>query len=88
MNWIQNVSKHSPANWLSSYQFEKEKNIFVDKIQASTLKHCLKLEQEDSGAVDEIFENDLKEALEYVEKDVDENLQDSIDFMAKSLIAK
>ena len=61
---IQYISKKSPANWLSSYQFEKEKNIFVDKIHASTLTNFLKLEQEDSGAFNEIFENDLKEALE------------------------
>ena len=85
---IQYFYKNSPANWLSSYRFESEKNIVVDHIQSNTLKNCLKIEKDEAGAFNEIFENDLKTALEYVEKDMSDNLQDSIDDLTKSSIAK
>jgi hypothetical protein len=44
--------------------------------------------KEDSDIFNDIFENDLKKALEFVKKDMSENLEDSIDIATKVLIAK
>ena len=60
----------------------------MEELNSTTLKDCLNLEKEEMDMFNEIFENDLKKALDYVENDMDENQQDSIDLLSRSFIAK
>ena len=80
--------ENCPATWYSEYSYVKEKNIFVQQLDANTLKECIKVNEEDTKVINDYFESELKDALDAVSKDMDENLQDSVDIMAKSEIAK
>ena len=71
------------ANWLSQYKYEPENKVFIESIGAAALKNCLAVETEDLNIFEEIFENDLEKALNFVKNDMD-----SIDIKTKSAIAK
>ena len=62
--------------------------MFIESIGAAALKNCLAVETEDLNIFEEIFENDLEKALNFVKNDMDENFHDSIDIKTKSAIAK
>ena len=38
--------------------------------------------------IDDFYENELKDALDYVSKDIDDNLEDSVDLKKRSEITK
>ena len=88
LSQIQYSHKNTPANWYSEYTFEPEKKVFIEDLNATTLKECLNLEKEEMDIFNEIFEKDLEDALEFVKNDIDENNQDSIDHLSKSTISK
>ena len=49
--------------------------MFIEDLNATTLKECLNLEKEEMDIFNEIFEKDLEDALEFVKNDIDENNQ-------------
>ena len=85
---VQYITENTPAYWYSEYRFDQKNNIFVENLSAETLKNCIKLETEDMEKINEIFKKDLEDAICFVEKDIDENMQDSIDIRSKEYIAK
>lgn len=60
----------------------KEKDIFVEQLSGNILRKCVKMEEDEMKVIDEYFENELKDALDFVANDVDENLQDFVDLRA------
>ena len=64
------------------------RKIIVEKLKSSILKECIQLHKEETDILDTFFEKELKDALEFVSKDMDENLFDSVDIKAKSEITK
>ena len=75
---------NSPANWYKEYMYVPEKDIFVEQLSSNILKQCAQLEKEEIKVIDDFFENELKDALDYVSKDIDDNLEDSVDMKKKS----
>ena len=70
------------------YKYVEEKDIFVEQLSSNILKQCVQLEKEEIKVIDDFFENELKDALEYVAKDMDDNLEDSVDLKKRSEITK
>ena len=85
---IQFDPENTPANWYTEYAYIAENDIFVEKLNSGTLKECIQLQKEETNILDTFFEEELKDALEFVSKDMDENLYDSVDIKAKSEITK
>ena len=80
---IQFQSKNSPANWCIEYDYEPKNEMFVDKLSASTLTKCLKIEKEEEQIFNSFFESGIKDALEFVSNDLNANNEDSIDFKSR-----
>ena len=85
---IQFDPENTPANWYTEYAYIAENDIFVEKLNSGKLKECIQLQKEETNILDTFFEEELKDALEFVSKDMDENLYDSVDIKAKSEITK
>ena len=75
---LQFKHENSPANWYMEYKYVEGKDIFVEQLSSNILKQCVQIEKEEIKVIDEFFENELKDALEYVAKDMDDNLEDSV----------
>ena len=73
---------------IAEYKYDKEKDIFVEKIDSNILKKCVKLDVSEEMILTELFENDLKDAIDFVSKDVYDDLQDSVDIQMRASIAK
>ena len=67
---IQYTLDNCPAKWYSNYRFEPERKIFSEDLSTKSLKKCLNMSKEDSDVFNDIFENDLKKALDFVKKDI------------------
>ena len=85
---MQYVSEFCPANWYSEYQFEQKKQIFIEKLNTDTLKSIIGIKQEELDILEEVFEKQLQLAIDYVAKDVDNNLYDSVDVQTRETIRK
>ena len=85
---IQFASENSPANWYSDYKYEPAKKVYIENLSSQTLLECLKIEDEEEKLFNDFFENDLKDALEFVKNDLDESNKDSIDILTQQTIAK
>ena len=85
---MQYVSEFCPANWYSEYQFEQKKQIFIEKLNTDTLKSIIGIKQEELDILEEVFEKQLQLAIDYVAKDVDNNLYDSFDVQTRETIRK
>lgn len=66
----------------------KEKDIFSEQLSGNILRKCVKIEETEMKIIDEYFENELKDALDFVDKDMDENLHDCVDLKARADISK
>ena len=71
--------RNTPTNWFTVSSYLSEKNVFVEQLNANTLKDCIVTKDDDFNAIDEFFERELKEAIDAVKKDLDNNLNDSVD---------
>ena len=85
---IQYACENTPANWYSKYKYDSNKSMFVEELDASSLKNCLNMKEEELDIFNEVFEKDLKDALDFVEKDMGVDQQDTIDLISKARIAK
>ena len=85
---IQYDHENTPAMWYTEYAHIVENDIFVEKLSSSTLKRCIQMKKEEIEMVDGFFENELKDALDIVSKDIDQNLLDSVDLKARMEISK
>ena len=85
---LQYKCENTPANWYSEYTYVKEKDIFAEQLSGNILRKCVKIEETEMKIIDEYFENELKDALDSVVNDVDENLQDFVDSRARAEISK
>lgn len=85
---IQFSHENCPANWYTEYKYDEEKDIFVEKIDSNILKKCVKLDISEDTILTEFFENDLKDAIDFVSNDVNDDLQDSVDIQTRASIAK
>ena len=85
---LQYKQENSPAHWYSEYTYVAGKQIFVQQLSSNILKKCVKVDEEDNKVINDFFENELKEALDAVTNDMDENQQDSVDLRARAEIAK
>ena len=85
---IQFASENSPANWYTDYKYEPAKKVYIENLSSKTLLECLKIEDEEEQLFNDYFENDLKDALEFVKNDLDESSKDSIDILTHQTIAK
>ena len=85
---IQFASENSPANWYSDYKYEPAKKVYIENLSSQTLLECLKIEDEEEKLFNDFFENDLKDALEFVKNDLDESNKDSNDILTQQTIAK
>ena len=85
-NTLQYAVKNSPASWYSNYKFEA--GLVIEDISTETLKKCIKVSEEDHDVFNKVFENDLKDAIEYVKNDMNENQEDNIDIKTKAEISK
>ena len=52
---IQFANVNSPANWYSNYKFEPKNNVFIENLSATTLKKCLKLEEEEEKLLNDFM---------------------------------
>ena len=87
MNCNSNVKTRQPIG-IQNIPFLKEKDIFVEQLNGNILRKCVKMEEDEMKVIYEYFENELKDALDFVANDVDENLQDFVDLKARSDISK
>ena len=85
---VQYTYENCPANWLFHYQYQPESKVFNKNINATIMKECLTIDTEESNIFEQIFENDLEKAINFVQNDMNENLQDSVDIKTKAVIAK
>ena len=85
---MQYISEFCPANWYSELQFEQKKQIFIEKLNTDTLKSIIGVKQEDLDILEDLFEKELQSAIDYVAKDVDDNLYDSVDVQTRESIRK
>ena len=85
---IQFQSQNSPANWCIEYNYEPKTDMFVEKLSASNLTKCLKIEKDEEHIFNSFFESAIKDALEYVTRDLNENNEDSIDLKSKEATSK
>ena len=85
---MQYISEFCPANWYSELQFEQKKQIFIEKLNTDTLKSIFGVKQEDLDILEDLFEKELQSAIDYVAKDVDDNLYDSVDVQTRESIRK
>ena len=85
---LQYKSENTPASWYSEYNYVKETDIFVETLSSDILRKCAKVEEEELKVIDKYFEVELKDALDFVANDLDENLKDSVDIKAKAEVAK
>ena len=85
---IQYKLENTPAYWYSQYIYEATKKVVIQELNTSTLKDCLKLDKEETDIFNDFFEKDLKIALDFVENDLDDNQQDSIDMISRVSVAK
>jgi hypothetical protein len=85
---IQYTCENTPANWLFQYKYQPEKNVLIKNLNAKTLKDCIQVDTEDMKVFEDIFNKDLENAMEYVKNDLSEDCQDSIDIIARAVIAK
>ena len=66
----------------------RERIFFVEQLSSNILEQCVQLEKEKIKVIDDFFENELKDALDYVANDIDDNLEDSVDLKKRSEITK
>ena len=85
---VQFAKENTPANWYTSYKYELKKDVYVAKLSSTALKECLTVSDEDEKLFNSIFETDIKEALDFVGKDMNENNEDTIDAKTKESVAK
>ena len=85
---LQYMWENTPALWYSEYTHVEDKDVYVDKLSTDTLRQCAKMEKNNLNVIDEYFENELKDALNFVAADMDESLRDSVDFQTRAEIAK
>ena len=84
---IQYACENTPANWYSKYKYDSNKSMFVEELDTSSLKNCLNMKEEELDIFNEVFEKDLKDALDFVEKDMGVDQQDTIDLISKARTA-
>ena len=64
---LQYKSENTPASWYSEYNYVKETDIFVDTLSSDILRKCAKVEEEELKVIDNYFEVELKDALDFVQ---------------------
>ena len=85
---LQFSHENTPANWYTQYKYETSKGVFVDQLSTNSLKECINLAVEEEKVVDDYFEHEINCALNAVDKDMDENLVDSVELRSKEEIRK
>ena len=85
---IQYSVENTPANWYADYKYDPEKKIVLESLSSSVLKDCIGIEEEEYAIFNEYFERELQDAIDFVENDMDENLEDTVTLKTKVDIAK
>ena len=83
---VQYAAENAPAQWYSEHMYLSDQQCFIEKINAQVLKDCVRYSDSEKVIIS-FFHEDLKNALEFVEKDM-KNSTDSIDIQCRSEIAK
>ena len=85
---IQYDYKNSPIYLLSDYS-RNDNDIIIDKLDTAFLKDCLSVPEEAKKLVNEYFEKDLQDAINFLLDDINhETLNDSIDYKVKESVKK
>ena len=75
---IQYIAENSPEFWFHDIEIDKKNQVIFEKLNSTALKSTIKNVKEESSVLSDIFRDSLKEALKYVDNDMDSNSSDSI----------
>ena len=65
--------------WFHDIEIDKKKQVIFEKPNSTALKSTIKNVKEESLVLSDTIRDSLKEALKYVDNDMDSNSSDSID---------
>ena len=76
---IQYTPENTPSSWLFEYKYIQGRDIITKNLNAGTLKEFINVKKEDMEVFEDIFHNELLDAIKNVEKDLNDDNTDTID---------